>query len=51
VAKFGAETKEKYPDKTILVTTHGGVIDAMHILFPQKEKTITENVTIYVFEL
>ncbi|HEY5383297.1 MAG TPA: histidine phosphatase family protein, partial [Candidatus Paceibacterota bacterium] len=37
VTKFIEEVKEKHQDKTILITTHGGVIDAMHLLYPQKE--------------
>ena len=49
VANFVTEMKEKYPDKTILVASHGGVMDAMHILFPQKEKTETDNASIREF--
>jgi broad specificity phosphatase PhoE len=49
VARFVDEVKEKYPTKTILVAAHGGVIDAMHILFPQTERTATDNATIHVF--
>ena len=49
VARFIDEIKEKYQDKIILVVTHGGVIDAMHLLFPQKEKTETKNATIHEF--
>jgi broad specificity phosphatase PhoE len=50
VAKFVNEVKEKYQDKTILVATHGGVIDAMHILFPQKERIETKNAAIHEFK-
>lgn len=49
VTKFIEELKLQYPDKTILVTTHGGVVDAMHILFPQKEKAATDNASIHEF--
>jgi broad specificity phosphatase PhoE len=49
VEKFISEVKEKYPDKNILVATHGGVIDSMHILFPQKERAETDNATIHEF--
>jgi len=50
VAKFVEDMKREYPDKTILVTTHGGVIDSMHILFPQKEKPDSGNATVHEFE-
>ena len=50
VARFAKEMQNKYPDKTILVAAHGGVIDAMHILFPQKEKVITDNASIHEFD-
>ena len=49
VAKFLNEVKEKYPNKTILVATHSGVIDVMHILFPQKEKGVVSNASIHEF--
>jgi probable phosphoglycerate mutase len=49
VAKFVEEVREKYPAKTILVVTHGGVIDAMHILFPQKERKETGNAIVHTF--
>jgi broad specificity phosphatase PhoE len=49
VTKFVDEVKGKYSDKTILVATHGGVIDAMHILFPQKERAETNNATVHEF--
>ena len=49
VAKFVSEVKEKHPNKTILIVTHGGVIDAMHILFPQKERVETNNATVHEF--
>lgn len=49
VAKFVAEVRGKYPGKNILVVTHGGVIDSMHILFPQKERIETDNATTHEF--
>ncbi len=49
VEHFVSELKERYPDKTILITTHGGVIAAMHVLFPQKEKAEMHNATIHEF--
>jgi probable phosphoglycerate mutase len=49
VAKFVGEVREKYPTKTILVASHGGVIDSMHILFPQKDRAATDNATIHEF--
>ena len=42
--------RQKYPDKKILVATHGGVIDTMHALFPQKESVSRDNAGINVFE-
>ena len=46
---FIEDTKERFSGKTILVATHGGVIDALHVLFPQKEKAETNNATIHEF--
>lgn len=51
VAKFVAEIREKYADMTVLVATHGGVIDSMHDLFPQKERIETNNATVHEFDL
>ena len=50
VMKFVREMQEKYPDKTILVATHGGVIDAMHVLYPRKERAVTDNASIHEFD-
>ncbi len=49
VKKFITGIQTKYKNKTILITTHGGFIDAMHQLFPQKEKKETDNATIHQF--
>lgn len=49
VAQFVEDMKVQYPDKTILVTAHGGVIDTMHRLFPQKRRADTLNATIHEF--
>lgn len=49
VSKFVDEAREKYADRTVLVVTHGGVIDAMHRLFPQKERGVTDNASIHEF--
>lgn len=49
VAAFAKEMQDTYPDQTILVAAHGGVIDAMHILFPQKEKATTDNASVHEF--
>lgn len=49
VSKFVAEMNGKYPAKNILVATHGGVIDAMHVLFPQKERSETKNASVHEF--
>jgi broad specificity phosphatase PhoE len=43
------ELKAKYPEKTILVTAHGGVIDAMHLLFSTEALTVAENASIHGF--
>ncbi len=50
VGEFVDEMKAANPDKTILIAAHGGVIDAMHILYPQTEKAETENASMHVFE-
>ncbi len=49
VAQFVDNMKAQYPDKTILVTTHGGVIDTMHRLFPQETRSETLNGAIHEF--
>lgn len=49
VSRFVADVQEKYSDKNILVVTHGGVIDTMHILFPRKERSEADNGTIHEF--
>lgn len=48
--KFVTETKDKYPDKKILVATHGGVIRTLHLLYPLKEKPEVNNATIHAFD-
>ncbi len=50
VAKFVTEMKTEYPSKTILVASHGGVIDAMHILYPQAQRIEADNATIHEFD-
>ena len=50
VRKFIENQKNANSDKTILVVTHGGVIDTMHILYPQSEKKETKNGTIHEFD-
>jgi len=50
IIKFVNEIKEKYSDKKILVATHGGVINVMHALYPQKEKQDVKNATIHEFD-
>ncbi len=49
VVKFIEETKAKYPDKKILVTTHGGVIDTMHKLYTQDATMGSDNATVHEF--
>lgn len=49
VSKFVEDMKVQYPDKTILVTTHGGVVDTMHVLFPKVKKPSTTNATVHEF--
>jgi len=51
IMKFVEDTRAKYPDKTILVAAHGGVIDAMHVLFPKRERAGSDNATIHEFDL
>ena len=50
VGKFIEELKLTNSDKTILIVTHGGVIDTMHILYPQTEKKEKKNGTIHEFD-
>jgi broad specificity phosphatase PhoE len=50
VAKFVEEVKRKYFNKTVLVVSHSGVMDAMHILYPQKEKAETSNASLHEFQ-
>ena len=50
VRRFIENQKNANSDKTILVVTHGGVIDTMHILYPQSEKKETKNGTIHEFD-
>jgi broad specificity phosphatase PhoE len=50
VTHFVEKVKRRYThDEVILVTAHGGVIDAMHILFPQQEKPSRDNGTVHEF--
>lgn len=49
VAQFVEDAKVKYPGKTILVTTHSGVMKTMYRLFPQKDEPKTLNATIHEF--
>ncbi len=49
VVRFVSGLKDEYREKTILVATHGGVIGAMHTLFPQKEKEEIHNAAIHEF--
>jgi broad specificity phosphatase PhoE len=49
VEKFIEETKAKYPDKKILVTTHGGVVDTMHKLYTQDAVVGAQNATVHEF--
>lgn len=51
VAKFVGELKSRYENKIVLVTSHGGVIDVMHILFPQGERPASDNARIHEFDL
>ena len=51
VTKFIEEMKTVHPSETILVTAHGGIIDVMHTLFPQKERIDGINASIHVFDL
>jgi len=48
---FTDKLKEKYPDKKILIVTHGGLIRIMHAVFPQKEKPHIGNATIHEFDI
>jgi broad specificity phosphatase PhoE len=50
VQGFINEVRMQYPDKKILVAAHGGVIGAMHLLYPQKEMVERRNATIHEFE-
>jgi broad specificity phosphatase PhoE len=50
VARFVEEMKRRFThDEVILITAHGGVIDAMHLLFPQKERPPRDNGRIHEF--
>lgn len=49
VKKFVIELQNTHAGKTVLVVTHGGVISAMHVLFPQKEKREGKNATLHEF--
>src|ERR1043166_5240078 len=46
VLRFVEDMKIRHSNKTILVTTHGGVVDTMHILYPKAEKPSTTNATV-----
>ncbi len=45
------ELKEKYPDKKILIVTHGGLMRIMHAVYSQKEGALIGNATIHEFDL
>lgn len=51
VMRFIDETKQQYAGEVVLVTAHGGIIDTMHALFPQKERPERDNASIHVFDL
>ena len=51
VGSFLEEVKTKYPTGTLLIATHGVVVDVIHVLLPQKEKKEVDNATIHEFEL
>ncbi len=50
VLAFVEEMKATYPDKTVLVAAHGGVIGAMHLLFPQAEQAEVVNAGVHRFQ-
>jgi broad specificity phosphatase PhoE len=51
IARFIDKLTSEHQNKVVLVAAHGGVIDAMHILFPQKERSETDNATIHEFDI
>ena len=46
-----SELKEEYPDKKILVVTHGGLMKIMHSVYSQKEIPVIGNATIHEFNM
>jgi|SRR3989338_6580926 len=51
VIAFMKDVQTRYLNKSILITTHGGIIDVVHMLLPQKEKVEVDNATIHEFEV
>ena len=49
--KFIKEVKESYPDKTVLVVTHGGIIRLIHYLHKKEELDHIGNTSVHEFEL
>jgi len=51
VLRFIDDAKERFTDEMVLVTAHGGIIDAMHFLFPQNDRPEGENASVHEFDL
>lgn len=51
VKHFVDQVAATHSDETMVVTAHGGIIDTMHALYPQKERPSRDNASIHIFEL
>ena len=51
IDKFIKEVKKNYPDKTVLVVTHGGIIRLMHYLYRKEEIGHIKNASIHEFDI
>lgn len=52
IRKFVDYAKNKYPDQTIVVVTHAGVLRAMHHLYKRsEERPVVHNASIHEFDL
>jgi len=51
LVNFIKELKEQYPEKNILVVTHGGIIRMMHGIYSNKEIDEIANASIHEFEI
>ena len=50
VRKFVDEMRKDFSGDTMLVVSHGGVIDTMHALYPRGEKPENGNAKLHIFE-